>query len=250
MIRRLPAMLALPLALAIAACGGDRPAAESNVDTLDQELAAAGSGNGTDPALLGALQDQIMVDPTLTAQANRDSVSPPAQPYSAAVPQDGVASGATRDAGALDKAPEATHDCPQCTVAREAVTLGALAARQTSRGTANCARALRYAASWANRLPADVPLYPGARVVEAAGANANGCSLRAVTFSVGAPLQKTIDWYYTRTTKAGFKSGHQSDGEQHILAGTRANDEGAYVLFLTERADGGTDVDLIANNGA
>ena len=130
MIRRLPCLIALPLALALVACdGANGSLADANVDTLDQELARAGSGNGSDPALMGALQDQIMVDPTLTAQANRDSVSPPAQPYSAAIPQEGVASGTTDDGSALEKTPDPKADCPQCAVAREAVTFGVLASR-------------------------------------------------------------------------------------------------------------------------
>ena len=244
---RLPLLFVLPLALA--ACGKDAKTAETNVDTLDQELARTGSGNGGDPALMGALEDQIMVDPALAAQANDNSVRPPQRPYSAAVPQDGVASNRPVETGNLDTAPAAKGDCPQCQVAQESVTLGALAARQQARATANCAGALRYAAGWANRLPKDVPLFPGARVVEAGGATANGCTLRAVTFSVSAPLQTTLDWYYTRVSQAGFTAEHQSDGAQHVLGGTRTRDDGAYVLFMSERADGGTDVDLIANNG-
>ncbi|MQH18694.1 hypothetical protein EI065_25620, partial [Escherichia coli] len=62
-------------------------------------------------------------------------------------------------------------------------------------------------------------------------------------------LQTVVDWYYTRVTNTGFTAEHQSDGTQHTLGGTRDRDGGAYVLFLTPRRDGGTDVDLIANNG-
>jgi hypothetical protein len=49
--------------------------------------------------------------------------------------------------------------------------------------------------------------------------------------------------------RAGYSAEHQLDGAQHILGGTRGRDDGAYVLFLTPRKDGGTDVDLVANNG-
>jgi hypothetical protein len=108
---------------------------------------------------------------------------------------------------------------------------------------------MRYSAAWANRVPVDVPLYPGARIIEAAGVATAPCNLRAVSFATNAPLKTVIDWYYTRVTNSGFTAEHQSDGAEHTLGGTRQRDGGAYVLFLTSRRDGGTDVDMVANNG-
>ena len=58
-----------------------------------------------------------------------------------------------------------------------------------------------------------------------------------------------LDWYYTKAVRGGYSAEHQVDGEQHILGGTRERDGGAYVLFMTPRADGGTDIDFVANNG-
>lgn len=246
------ALVVLPVALS--ACGprdGDR-----NLDSLDNELVDAGNAS-RDPALTSALQDQIMVDPQLAQQANNDAVRPPAQPYSGAVPPDGVAippSGAVAATGAstsetLRKAPAPQGSCPQCRAARESLTLGALAAQQKDKRTSGCAGAMRYSARWAQRLPADLPLYPDARVTEAAGTEASGCALRAVSFASSAPLQTVLDWYYTRVTSAGYSAEHQADGGEHVLGGTRDRDNGAFALFLTSRKDGGTDVDLVANNG-
>ncbi|MEG3176256.1 hypothetical protein U1872_08455 [Sphingomonas sp. RB3P16] len=258
---RLRLMTALILPLALVACG--KRADDRNLDTLDNELvdAGAGSSNASDPAMTAALHDQIMVDPALAQHSNADTVRPPAEPYSGGVPPvtiaqtpgstasaDGSAGTATSQTIKAAPAP-ASKDCPSCKTARESLTLGALAKRQSDRRTSNCAGALRYSADWATRLPADVPLYPGARVVEAAGANSADCRLRAVSFATGAPLKTVIDWYYTRVTNGGFSAERQSDGAEHTLGGTRARDNGAYVLFLTARRDGGTDVDLVANNG-
>jgi hypothetical protein len=254
MVRTAALGLALSV-LALAGCG--KRAAERNVDTLDNELIDGNAiGNARDPAMMGALQDQIMVDPSLAAQANNDAVRPPVQPVSGAVPPDGIAagsSGAISSASTSEKlksTPAPKADCPQCTAARESLTLGALAARQKGGNTAACAGNMRYSTRWSQRLPGDLPLYPDARVAEAAGNDANGCSIRAVSFSSAAPLQKVLDWYYTRATNAGFSAEHQANGAEHVLGGTRGRDDGAFALFLTSRSDGGTDVDMVANNGS
>ncbi|MGY4397400.1 hypothetical protein ACVWZA_002594 [Sphingomonas sp. UYAg733] len=245
--------MALVLPVALAACGPRE--SERNLDSLDQELIDGNSaGNTRDPALMSALQDQIMVDPTLASQANNDAVRPPAQPYSGAVPADGIAAGArttgtgTSEAVKSTPAPKA-GGCAQCDAARESLTLGALAARQKDPRSASCASKMRYSTRWVQRMPADLPLYPDARVSEAAGADGEGCALRAVSFATSASLQRVLDWYYTRTTNAGYSAEHEADGAEHVLGGTRARDEGAFALFLTKRGDGGTDVDIVANNG-
>ena len=247
-------VLLLPLALL--ACA--KREEDRNLDSLDNELVEAGSGgtNVSDPAMTSALHDQIMVDPALAQQSNADSVRPPAQPYSGGVPPvsiaqtPGGATTGTATSETIKPAPvPASRDCPECQAARDSLTLGALASRQRDKRTSGCAGALRYSARWAERLPVDVPLYPGARVVEAAGADTDVCHLRAVTFSTSAKLQIVLDWYYTRVTTSGYSAEHQSDGTEHTLGGTRDRDGGAYVLSLTGRRDGGTDVDLVANNG-
>lgn len=242
MVRRLGFILFVFLPLALAACSSN-----SGGDNDD----SAGA-NGVDPALASALQQQIMVDPALGQQANGDTVRPPGQPYSGGVPADGVAAaGAIKD-GDLMHAPAAVtadKSCKECAAAREATTLGGLAARQKDARTSGCAANLQYAAAWANRLPPDLPLYPQARVTEAAGTETGQCALRVVSFSSPQPMQTMLDWYYTRAVRAGYTAEHQVDGEEHILGGTRDRDSGAYVLFMTARPDGGTDIDLVANNG-
>jgi hypothetical protein len=244
-------LAAMPLALSLSACG--RHQDDSNLDTLDAELADRNNAaNAKDPALVSALQDQIMVDPQLAEQANNDAVRPPGQPYASPIPPD--ATSGTRapiDTKQLKHAPTADPKagCPQCKAADGAVTLGALAGRQTDRRTRGCSANVQYSTGWANRLPADLPLYPDARVTEAAGSTSGGCALRVVSFASASPLQTVIDWYYTRATQAGYSAEHRTDGDQHVLGGTRDRDGGAYVLYVSARADGGSDVDLVANNG-
>lgn len=241
MIRALPL-----LALALVACG-KTPAAQQDLNSLDAEL-TNGASNARDPALTAALADQIMVDPTLAQSSNGNAVRPPPRPVSGAVPPDGVAARTDpTDPATLKKAPAASNDCPECKAAKGALTLGALAERQANRRTAACADAIGYSAGWANRLPADLPLYPDARLSEAAGADQNGCRLRVVSFVSSANVDRLIDFYYTKANAAGYSAGHRTDGAQHVLGGIRGED--AYVVYVTARKGGGSDVDLVSNAG-
>lgn len=253
---RIRALAYFALPVALAACGS-KPAPEGNLDSLDAEL-AGNTANSSDPAMRSALQDQIMVDPALAGQSNADALRPPRQPYSGATPPDSVAGtrndgtvagGDSSQAGAGKPAPAPSGDCPQCRVRDDSVTLGALAQRQRDRRTAGCAARLQYSTGWAQRLPSDLPLYPDARVGEAAGASVAGCALRVVSFSTGASIQTVVDWYYGRVTAAGYSAEHQADAGQHVLGGVRRRDGGAYMIYLRSHNDGRTTVDIVANNG-
>ena len=234
-------LLLVVLPLALVACG-KQPAASTDLDDLDRELTAA---NQSDPVLTAALRDQIMVDPTLRQTANDKSIRPPSRPDPGAIPPDGI--GARPDGvdpATLTTAP-AAGDCPDCRAAAGALTLGELAKRQKNRALADCAARLRYSATWAARLSDAVPLYPDARVAEAAGASE--CGLRVVSFATAAPVDRVIDWYYTRTSRAGFAAEHQRDGAQHVLGGTQG--DAAFVVYVSPRDGGGSDVDLVTNGG-
>jgi len=237
-------LASIALLAALAGCS-KQPASQQDLDSLDKEL-TQGNAAGRDPALTASLADQIMVDPALTQGSNANAVRPPNRPDPRAVPPADIARTDDRvDPKTLRKAPAPTADCPECRAREGAMTLGALAGRQGSQGS--CAAKVAYSAGWANRLPADLPLYPGARLTEAAGADRDGCRLRVVSFASSAPMQKMLDYYYTRARAAGYSAGHSTDGRQHVLGGVRGND--AYVVYVTARAGGGSDVDMVSNAG-
>lgn len=229
----------LPLAM-VAGCGADEAPTNAGND-FGAQLAR---DNATDPAVVSALQDQIMVDPSLTSQANGDAVRPPDRPYSAAAPAPGIAAGSAAGDEAVDTAP-APGACPSCRTGREALTLGELAAAQRG-GNRQCVARLGYSALWANRLPAAFALHPDARVTEAAGTDAAGCRLRVVSFTLARPVGATVDWLYARAKQGGYSADHQADGDQHVLGGTRG--DAAYAAFLSP-TNGGTAVDLIVDGG-
>jgi hypothetical protein len=217
-------MLIGPALLALAACGGGK----SDLDQLDNKLTGK---DATDPALTAALEDQIMVDPSLSSQANDKAIKPPAEPMQTPVPE---AEGSTpAKAGAAVQ------------------TLGGLAAEQAeiARESFNgCGLNVQYSMDYAAKLPDDFPLYPQSRVAEAAGSDQNGCKLRALTLTAAAPLKAVAQHYAKAAAQAGYRVAAKSDPDGVMVSGKRAADGGAFYIILN--AEGaGTSADLVINNG-
>lgn len=126
-------------------------------------------------------------------------------------------------------------------------TIGALAAQQGNPRTARCATRVKYGADWTAKLPADMPLYAGAKVSEAAGTDEAGCAMRVVSFASVDPVDKLAEFYLGRGKAAGYEAEHQVVGSENRVGGTRDADGSAYVVFINARADGGSDADLVVN---
>lgn len=225
----------------------DNPSAKSDLAPLDDGLTS------DDPAVKGALEDKIMVDPKLTDRANRNAAGPGNRPVDGGVP--GMAGGkaataaeaaAAQAAGKLLAAPKALpfeENCGGDCAAARPVTLGALA-REQRKGS--CDAKLTYGNQWADRLPTAFKLYPRATLREAAGVDGGKCNIRVVNFQTAASMQAVLDYYHTMAVRAGYTSDHRVRGDEHMLGGTKGGL--AYVVML--RRDGGmTDVDLVASGG-
>lgn len=231
------ALILLPVALA--ACGKKDDTA--NLDTLDNQLT---NGSAKDPALAGALGDQIMVDPQLSKQANNDAIRPATQPVNGETPPDAVRAPADATPSGDQTAPAPTKG----TGSGGATTLGALAARQGS-SVQDCGPKVAYSAQWAAKLPAALPVYPDGHVTEAAGTNDGGCALRVVSFTSTASVNNVLNWYFSKAKAAGYSAGHQVDGQEHMLAGNRNKDGATFVLYVRPHAGGGSEADLVVNHG-
>lgn len=233
----------ISLVLALAACGkGDK---DANLAALDAQL----TDNAADPALKGALADPIVVDPQLVGQSNRNAVRSADRPANGALPVLG-GDAATAQAQAVKQAGGKLIPTPAATqgdAMASTVTLGAVA--REGAGNANCAKKLVYGMEWAQRMPEPFTLYPGAQLTEAAGAQANGCTLRATSFVTAAPRQGVMDYYYTLARRAGYDGEHKVMGGDHVLGGTRGSDGSAYFILFTDAPGGKTGVDIIADNG-
>ncbi len=219
-------LMLLALALPLAACGGG-----SSLNEMDAKLTGKGDA---DPALTAALEDQIMVDPTLSGQANDDAIRPTAEPYQAPVP-----AGEGRPA----PTPAAASNPGQ--------TLGSLAAQQAGMekdAFNGCGLNVRYSMDYAARLPADLPLPSTARVTEAAGSDDNGCRLRAVSHSISAPMAAVANHYTNVAARAGYRISTSAEGQGRMVSGKRASDGGAFYVILNPEGTG-TSADLVVNNG-
>jgi hypothetical protein len=216
-------LLICTAALALSACGGTDKA---DLDKLDSKL---GGKVNADPTLTAALEDQIMVDPALTQQANEDTIRPTNEPYQAPMPIETAASPA----------------------APPAQTLGSLAAEQAqiSKTQFNgCSLDVQYSIDWANRLSPELPLYPQASVSEAAGSDKGACRLRAVTFSAAAAPRAMVDYYLALAKRAGFMAHNSAEGQGNMVSGTRADGAAFYITFQPSGA--GTTADLVSNRGS
>ena len=200
--------LAAILVLTLGACQGADEAAKPD-----------SRSNDADPAMTSALEDQILVDPALTQQSNKNAVRPAETPMQAQYP--------TEATGAAEQA-------------RLSLMNG---------NGAGCGNGpFNYDMTWAKRLPAELTLYPGARVTEAAGNNERGCSMRVVTFASADASARILDFYRGRALNAGYSAEQQRREGDHVLAGTNPRNGGHYYLIVTPKP-AGSEVALIANNG-
>ncbi len=239
------------LPLALAACGGE--AKKDDIAALDESL----TGKGSDPAMTDALNEKILVDPDLADSSGSNMVRAADRPLDGKSPsdsgyQESTASLEEVDNAKLVRAPKprivSGEDCRNCATGAETLEERA-AAQGAKRGKGSCADKLQYGAGWANRMPPEFPIYPNGRVKEAAGVDGGICDIRAVTFTTSAGRQAVIDYYYTRARRSGFTADYEVRDGEHILGGVRDNDGGAYVITLTALSGGGTQVDIVANNG-
>jgi hypothetical protein len=215
MPRRAASLLRTAAFAGLLACG--RATDENNLAEMDNSLI----GNGADPALTSALEDQILVDPNLVQQSHPNTVRPPEAPVQAQYPAEGGGGGRGREGATA----AAAGDAP------------ALSA---------CGAPFNYGNQWAGRLPAEFPAYPGGRVSEAAGSDRGDCHIRVVTFATADPYNRVLEHYRSLAARAGFSAEQQARGDDQVLGGT--NGEAAYYLIVTP-SRAGSEVALIVNNG-
>jgi hypothetical protein len=115
-------------------------------------------------------------------------------------------------------------------------------------GAPGCGTRFALGLGWATRLPAGLELYPGAKVIEAAGNDEGDCHIRIVSYVSDAPAKELVDWY-EGASKAGFETEHSRSGREDIVTGIRQPQGDAFHATVAPDA-GGSAVNLIVNHGS
>lgn len=213
-----PLLLGLALAVPLAGCERNK-SDEAAVADLDKKL--AGDAITVDPKLAGRAGSDVSIEAL-------DKAKPMRAPKPVVV---------------------AAEECAGCEK-QTADTLGERAAGQgVTSGKGTCDAKLQYGAKWANRMPPEFPVYPGAKVKEAAGVDGGICDIRVASFTTAAARQTLVDYYYTRARMSGHSAEYQIRAGEHVLGGVRDHDGGAYFITFNPVVGGGTAVDIVANNG-
>lgn len=229
--RKASALLALAL---LAACGGEPDQAEKPEQR--------------DPAVTGALGDQIMVDPDLAGQNEVDAglsgqnAAVVGIPPELRTPEAIAAARAEAEqlaGGTIDHAPAAA-----ASGAAKLASQVATAAQIAAKSAGDCAGKVEYAMSWAAALPEPLGVYPRGAVQEAAGIDRDGCRLRVVTFHTPVAAGDVIDFYYTRLRKAGYAAARTAEGTDDVLGGRKG--AASYVIYARKLDSGLTEVDLVS----
>ncbi len=201
-----------------------------------------------DPAMTGALEDQIMVDPDLAGQnggaasAGGNRVELPPEQRSPKAIAAAKEEAAKMAGGKVQSAPEpAKGDVASLTAS---AATAAQIAESTRSAQTDCAVRAQYSMSWAAKLPDALAVYPRGAVQEAAGIDGDGCSVKVVNFVTPVAPRDIIDFYYTRVSSAGFDAQYRLDGNDHVLGGSKAGS--AYMVYARQLDNGLTEVDLIS----
>lgn len=228
-------VFAAPL-LTLAACSGGEDVTEEPAEQ--------------DPATAGALGEDIMVDPDRLDQSGADGALAGGDPASSAVPMDDETREQVNQAreearqlagGRVGAAPEPGTRLTQTIIA---------AAQAIQRGNSgvDCSRGANYSAAWADRMPEPFTVYPRAAVLEAAGNDEQGCSLRVTTFTTAVPPKEVVNFYHTRARSAGFSADLMGDDGDTVMGGRKG--DAAYYIVVGRRDDGRTKVELLARAGS
>lgn len=227
--------------LILGACGGGDDKSV-NLATLDASV----MHNTTDPALREAIEAPIATDPDLRREGNRDGLKPADKPLDGAVPvrlamRDARAMALKLAGGKLLPTPIATKTI---TTTKDAITLSGIAREHGLTEGCDDPR-LGYDMSWAARLPAALPLYPGVALKDAAGANDPHCAVRGVSFTTNIPAGEVLDFYYSMAKRAGYAIQRAERNGGHSLSGAQAQGSGSFYLRVQQAPYGGTMADLV-----
>lgn len=204
----------------------------------------------TDPALISALADPLMVDPDLSSQNRAAAAIAVGGPPVAELPLVERSPQAIEDAreearqlagGTLKSAPMPE---PGNAAQVAGITASQIAASVAGVGPA-CAGKAEYGMAWSLSLPEPLAIYPQGHLREAAGTDRDGCRMRVVRFLTPVEAGDVVDFYFTRLSAAGLGVKHLLSGGMHVLEGGKGNL--AYAVHVRKLENGLSRVDVVSN---
>lgn len=222
------------LACMLAACGGEPP------DAAPDDI---------DPAVIAALNDQILIDPDLSRQNEANAALTGGIDHALPLVNDSprAIDAAREEARALVGGRDRFRRLPPPGEPQAEVPLESritITARAAYAGVSEaCVRSLDRGFIWAARMPVQFPVYPRGATQEAAGNDVQGCALRAVNFRTPVPLEEVLAFYHTRALDAGFSSTLVRQGDESVLRGAR--EAASFALYARAGGSGLTEADLV-----
>ena len=200
-----------------------------------------------DPASEQALADQIMIDPDLANQNEGNAALTVPSNHSLPLPiatPEAIAAARAEAAAIVGGSDElVAPPAPRALAGLVREWPVALEERASALpGADRCARLATRSATWAARFPEGLPIYPRGAVQAAAGAEADGCTLRVVSFATPVPLEHVLAFYAARARQAGFPLVHEAGGGVHRLSGRKG--AAAFAIELETDEHGLTRADL------
>lgn len=183
-------------------------------------LAACGSGaeeqgvaiTHADPLMAAALADQIMIDPDMVDRNGANQLASFADPDGSMPRPDAgpeAAAAARAEALALVGGSEALREVPE----------PAASAPAADAALARCAGRSQPGFRWAAVMPEAFPVYPRGAVLTAAGSDARGCTVRAISFATAVAVEDVLAFYATRAVAAGYRVQHTATAGENVLGG-------------------------------
>lgn len=231
-------VIALLLCLGAAACGGPAP------DAADAYAEIA-----EDPVIARALHDPLMSDPDLAslneANAVLGFIDSHALPVLPARSEDAQAA---REALRLELlGAGAIPDLPTASAGEGGKPLGPMASATDLLAAvgapAACAKTLKEDFALAATLPPVAAIPPGAMVVQAGGADGQGCRLTIIRYRSPAPIIDLLQYHYARARRAGLSATRYAVPDDIVAA--QGNGSERLTVHIRPAANGLNGVDLV-----
>lgn len=239
-------VIALLLCLNAAACGGRAPdAADEYADIAE------------DPVIARALHDPLMSDPDLASRNEANAALGFADSHALPVlPARSEDVQAAREAMRLDLlGTGAIPDLPPASAGEGGKPLGPMASPADLLAAvdapARCAGVLKEDFALAASLPPVAAIPPGAMVVQAGGADAQGCGLRIIRYRSAAPIIDLLQYHYARASRAGLSAARYAAPEDILAArggakgGAKGGRSERLTVHIRPAAGGVNGVDVI-----